>query len=63
MKPRASALSHLERYPHARPETISYLAKRDRINEQLRHEIAQQKKQELFLYRVSRRLWPSWVWR
>lgn len=63
MKPRASALSHLEQYPNARPSTISYLAQRDKINEQLRREIAQQKKRELFLYRVSRRLWPSWIWR
>ena len=63
MKPRASALSHLERYPRARPETLRYLTERDRINEQLRREIAQQKKQER-LDRIKRVLrWPAYVWR
>lgn len=63
MKPRASALLHLARYPSARPSTLSYLAERDRINEQLRREIAQQKKQER-LDRIKRLLrWPAHVWR
>ncbi len=63
MKPRASALSHLKRYPHARPETLSYLAERDRVTEKLRREIEQKKRRERFdrIKRVF--LWPSYVWR
>lgn len=47
---------HLIRYPQARTSTIQYLAKRDEVTEQLRREIAENRKKR-------RRSWLFWIWR
>lgn len=59
MKLRASALSHLERYPGARPSTISNLIARDRMNDQLRAEVARINRQKR-IDAIKRAFWTVW---
>jgi hypothetical protein len=43
-----SALTkHMQKYPRCRSTTLSYLIERDRITEQLRREVAAQKRRRL----------------
>lgn len=66
MNPRASALSHLERYPNARPSTLRQKAKQDETHERLRREMdevlrRQQDRTPRQWWDVRR--WPAYVWR
>lgn len=63
MKPRASALSHLERYPSARPSTLRQKEKQDDTTAALRAEVSRINRQKRIdaIKRVLR--WPAHVWR
>lgn len=63
MKPRASALSHLERYPNARPSTIRQKVTQDEMHAALRRDIRRTKFRRQ-IERIKRVfLWPAHVWR
>lgn len=61
MKPRASALSHLERYPSARPSTLRQKAKQDENHTALRAEVARINRQKR-IDAIKRAFLPVWRW-
>lgn len=65
MKPRASALDHLKRYPNARPSTIIAKARQEAMNDRLRREIEMRRaaRSPLFGWIAKARRWPAYVWR
>lgn len=59
MKPRASALSHLKRYPGARPSTLRQKTKQDEMSAALAAEVARINRQKR-IDAIKRAFWTVW---